>query len=107
MENIVKIEKNCFNKLRKNHQKLIKNIINLDETLYSNEILELISLVNNSVGNLNNILENCNLKLKRIEKGEENLSKDINQILQDEKEAEKIIKKFLPLMMMYQIKNNI
>ena len=107
MKNIVKIEKNCFNNLKKNHQILNKNLVNLDENKFSNEVLEIVSLVNNSVGNLNNIIQNCNLKLQRINKGEEKLDTEINEILKNEREAEEIIKKFIPLMMMYQIKNNI
>ena len=106
MENIVKIEKNSFNILKKNHQKLIKNLVNLDTSNSNNlDLLKLISLVNNSVGNLNNIINNCNLQLLRMKKGEENMSQELNTIIENDKEAEEIIRKFLPLMLMYQMRN--
>ena len=106
MENIIKIEKNSFNILKKNHQKLIKNLVNLDsDNINNTDLLKLISLVNNSVGNLNNIINNCNLQLLRMKKGEENMSQELNTIIENDKEAEEIIKKFLPLMLMYQMRN--
>ena len=106
MENIIKIEKNSFNILKKNHQKLIKNLVNLDsDNINNTDLLKLISLVNNSVGNLNNIINNCNLQLLRMKKGEENMSQELNTIIENDKEAEEIIRKFLPLMLMYQMRN--
>ena len=106
MENIIKIEKNSFNILKKNHQKLIKNLVNLDsDNINNTDLLKLISLVNNSVGNLNNIINNCNLQLLRMKKGEENMSQELNTIIENYKEAEEIIRKFLPLMLMYQMRN--
>ena len=106
MENIIKIEKNSFNILKKNHQKLIKNLVNLDsDNINNTDLLKLISLVNNSVGNLNNIINNCNLQLLRMKKGEENMSRELNTIIENDKEAEEIIRKFLPLMLMYQMRN--
>ncbi len=106
MKNIIKIEKHSFNILKKNHQKLIKNLVNLDDNMSnSTDILKLITMVNTSVGNLNNIISNCNYQLSRIQKGEDNLSPELNTIIENEKEAEEIIKKFLPLMLMYQMRN--
>ena len=106
MKNIIKIEKHSFNILKKNHQKLIKNLVNLDNNMSnSTDILKLITMVNTSVGNLNNIISNCNYQLSRIQKGEDNLSSELNTIIENEKEAEEIIKKFLPLMLMYQMRN--
>ena len=105
MENIIKLEKNSFNVLKKNHQKLIKNLVNLENNKnIDSEILKLITLVNNSVGNLNNIINNCNLQLSRIQEGN-NLSPELNTIIENDREAEDIIRKFLPLMLMYQIRN--
>ena len=105
MENIIKLEKNSFNILKKNHQKLIKNLVNLENNKnIDSEILKLITLVNNSVGNLNNIINNCNLQISRIQKGD-NLSPELNTIIENDKEAEDIIRKFLPLMLMYQMRN--
>lgn len=105
MENIIKLEKNSFNVLKKNHQKLIKNLVNLENNKNIDcEILKLITLVNNSVGNLNNIINNCNLQLSRIQEGD-NLSPELNTIIENDREAEDIIRKFLPLMLMYQIRN--
>jgi len=105
MENIIKLEKNSFNVLKKNHQKLIKNLVNLENNKnIDSEMLKLITLVNNSVGNLNNIINNCNLQISRILEGD-NLSPELNTILENDKEAEDIIRKFLPLMLMYQMRN--
>jgi len=105
MENIIKLEKNSFNILKKNHQKLIKNLVNLENNKnIDSEILKLITLVNNSVGNLNNIINNCNLQISRILEGD-NLSHELNTIIENDKEAEDIIRKFLPLMLMYQMRN--
>ena len=105
MENIIKLEKNSFNILKKNHQKLIKNLVNLENNRnIDSEILKLITLVNNSVGNLNNIINNCNLQISRILEGD-NLSSELNTIIENDKEAEDIIRKFLPLMLMYQMRN--
>lgn len=104
MENIIKLEKNSFNVLKKNHQKLIKNLVNLENNRnIDSEILKLITLVNNSVGNLNNIINNCNLQLSRIQEGD-NLSPELNTIIENDREAEDIIRKFLPLMLMYQMR---
>lgn len=105
MENIIKLEKNSFNILKKNHQKLIKNLVNLENNKnIDSEMLKLITLVNNSVGNLNNIINNCNLQISRILEGD-NLSPELNTIIENDKEAEDIIRKFLPLMLMYQMRN--
>lgn len=105
MENIIKLEKNSFNVLKKNHQKLIKNLVNLENNKnIDSEMLKLITLVNNSVGNLNNIINNCNLQISRILEGD-NLSSELNTIIENDKEAEDIIRKFLPLMLMYQMRN--
>ena len=100
---LIDIEKNKFNRFRKRFQKLIKNLLNLDETeIKSDEkLLKNIRILNDNMENLIYLLDVTNINLTDTDNFE--LKKEQEILIENDENAAKIINKFLPSMFMYQL----
>lgn len=102
MEKLIKIEKSKFNKLRKKFGKLIKNIGKMKEDEFDIDIVKRLNLVNSNIEILINTIEECNTDLLKKDKS---ISPEIKKKIEKNEDIEKIINKFIPYMLLYQINN--
>ena len=100
---LIDIEKNKFNRLRKRFQKFTKLLSNIDSENIKNDdkLIQDIFTLNQGLDNLINLLELTNIEL--IKKNDETISEELQQIIDNDKNADKIINKFLPAMLLYQM----
>ena len=98
---LVDIEKNKFNRLRKRFQKFIKLLSSTENPEKNEKIINNIFILNQSFENLINLLELTNIEL--IKEKEENISEELQQIIENNNNADEIINKFLPVMLLYQM----
>lgn len=98
---LVDIEKNKFNRLRKRFQKFIKLLSSTENPERNEKIINNIFILNQSFENLINLLELTNIEL--IKEKKETISEELQQIIDNNDNAEGIINKFLPAMLMYQM----
>ena len=98
---LVDIEKNKFNRLRKRFQKFIKLLSSTENPERNEKIINNIFILNQSFENLINLLELTNIEL--IKEKKETISEELQQIIDNNDTADEIINKFLPAMLMYQM----
>ena len=103
MDNIIKIEKTQFNRLRRKFNKFLKNIGNLESNNLNTNLIKEIKIVNSNIDTLINTLDLCN---KNLIKKNQNISQDLKEQFEKDEEVEKIIQLFLPFMLLYQMNNN-
>lgn len=101
---LIDIEKNKFNRLRKRFQKFIKLLGNTENPEKNEKILNNIFILNQSFENLINLLELTNIEL--VKEKQETISEELLQIIDNNDKADEIINKFLPAMLMYQMHLN-
>ena len=102
MDKLIKIEKSKFNKLRKKFSKLIKKLGKLNEDKFDIDIVKRLNLVNSNIEILINTIEECNTDLLKKDKS---ISSEMKKKIEKNEEIEKIINKFIPYMLLYQINN--
>lgn len=102
MDKLIKIEKSKFNKLRKKFGKLIKNLGKMKEDEFDIDIVKRLNLVNSNIEILINTIEECNTDLLKKDKS---ISQEMKKKIEKNEEIEKIINKFIPYMLLYQINN--
>lgn len=102
MDKLIKIEKSKFNKLRKKFSKLIKNLSKLNENEFDIDVVKRLNLVNSNIEILINTIDECNIDLLKKDKS---ISSEMKKKIEKNEEIEKIINKFIPYMLLYQINN--